>query len=108
MKGKSLYQNEAVYCSGLVCWSQNANLNSDKAFGEEVLSEIHCEFNVLLEIKCRWLFCSFFSALSEIIVAAVWLSCSTFNWKLAKWMVGEPVFWRSGHDPAVLGPPQYY
>lgn len=50
---------------------------------------------------------TFFSALSEVVAAAAWLSCSSFNWKLAKGMVGKPVFWKSGHYLAALGPLQY-
>lgn len=48
-----------------------------------------------------------FSALSEVIVAAAWLSCASFNWKVANWTVGKPVFWNSGHYLAALGPLQY-
>lgn len=48
-----------------------------------------------------------FSAVSEVIVAAAWLSCSSFDWKLAKGLVGKPVFWKSGHYLAALGALQY-
>lgn len=51
--------------------------------------------------------CTFFSPLFEVIVAAAWLSCSSFNWQLAKGMVGEPALWKSGHYFAALGPLQY-
>lgn len=48
-----------------------------------------------------------FSTLPEVTVAAAWLSCSSFNWKLAKGTVGKPVFCKSGHYLAALGPLQY-
>lgn len=47
-----------------------------------------------------------FSTIYEVIVAAAWLSCSSFDWKLSKGMVGKPGFWKSGHL-AALGPLQY-
>lgn len=129
------WRNVLQLVRGFAFWCQNTNPNSEKVFGEKIFLQTLSRLYVMVQIKCEWhfgrLFFFYVCVRACVCVYKIGVGlcvldhstfyffnnfwshcsyslaiCSSFDWKLAKGMVGKPVFWKSGHL-AALGPLQY-